>query len=232
MRVNLQPAFILHSRPFRDTSLLLELFTPEYGRISALARGVRGKPTRFKVNLQPFTPLLVSWSGKTDLKTISSVENNGPHLSLAGQALFVGFYVNELLMHLFQRFDPHPELFHDYHGVLLKLQNSTSTLQQQALRVFEKQLLRQLGYGIAFDLDSVNAKIQQDKWYWFEIEKGFIQCTHLNSTRPKYAGSELLAIANNDFNDQKVLVTAKKLMRIAFSRLLGNIELKSRELFS
>lgn len=233
MRVDLHPAFILHTRPFSDSSLLLEIFTLEYGRISALAKGVRGKPTRFKAGLQAFSPLLISWAGKNELKTITAVENNGPSLNLFGEALFVGFYLNELLMHLLHRFDPHPELFYHYHSALSDLQNPSAILQQKALRIFEKQLLQQLGYGISFDLESVTGtKIQQEHWYWFESEKGFIKCNGINSIRHKYSGRQLLAIAENDFSDPAVLMTAKKLMRLAFSRLLGNIELKSRELFS
>lgn len=230
MRVSLQPAFVLHTRAFRDTSLLLELFTLDYGRIAAIAKGVRGKSTRFKCVLQAFTPLLISWSGKGELKTLSDVENDGISIHLLGEALFDGFYLNELLLNLLQRFDPHVELFHSYRHALIDLYHSDQSQQQKILRIFEKQLLAQLGYGFSFAAIT-GENIQREQYYWFEMEKGFIQCNSKHSTRPKFLGSELLAIAQDDFSDPQVLAAAKRLMRLSIAKLLGHKELKSRELF-
>jgi DNA repair protein RecO (recombination protein O) len=118
MRVNLQPAYILHSRPYRDSSVILEVFTPEHGRISALARGARRKSRGGSAAalLQLFTPLLLSFSGRGELKTLTAREAAGTAVSLRGDRLYSGLYVNELLVRLLHRYDPHPQLFVAYGG--------------------------------------------------------------------------------------------------------------------
>src|SRR6185437_10727813 len=118
----LQPAFVLHTRPYRDTSLLLEIFTPDYGRVSTLARGARGLRSRFKGLLQPFVPLLLSWYGKTELMTLSAAESQGKVLDLTGEKLLCGLYLNELLMRLLHRYDAHPQLYIVYQETLYALQ--------------------------------------------------------------------------------------------------------------
>src|SRR4029079_13195722 len=118
MRVLLQPAFILHHRPFRETSVLLDVFSEEHGRISLVAKGVRTHRSKLKALLQPFVPLLASWQGKNELMNLVSVEANGPPFQLCGDCLLSGFYVNELLVRLLQKQDPHPRLFSYYVSTL------------------------------------------------------------------------------------------------------------------
>ncbi|MGB1139895.1 MAG: DNA repair protein RecO, partial [Halioglobus sp.] len=116
MRVTLQPAFILHSRPYRDTSVMLDVLTPEHGRIGIVAKGARRSRRRGSdaALLQAFTPLLLSFTGRAELKTLTGVETAGVSSRLAGEHLYSALYINELLVRLLHRNDPHPRLFADY----------------------------------------------------------------------------------------------------------------------
>ena len=137
-KVLLQPCYVLHMRAYRDTSLLLELFSLEHGRISAVARSARGPKSRFKGILQQFVPLLLSWQGRAELMNLSGAEGNGMPHYLTGDALLCGIYLNELLMRLLHRHDAHPGLFTAYQQALVGLQQNQ---QQITLRLFEKRLL-------------------------------------------------------------------------------------------
>src|SRR6185437_9440208 len=134
--VLLQPAYVLHIRSYRETSLLVELFTPEYGRLTVIAKGVRQSKSVLAGLLQPFVPLLVSWSGKHELMTLLHAEANGSAKYLKGECLFAGLYLNELLMYLLQKWDAHLNLFSAYENTLTSLQ--TNSLEQKTLRSFEK----------------------------------------------------------------------------------------------
>lgn len=144
-RVMLEPAFILHRRPYRNTSLILDLFTKYHGRLSVVARSARGLKSRYRGVLQLFTPLLVSFSGKTELKSLGQVELTDTTYALEGQALLCAFYLNELLQRLLLQEDPYPDLFEDYQLNLMILEKKQKI--QANLRYFEKRLLDQLGYG-------------------------------------------------------------------------------------
>ena len=153
MRVETQPAFVLHSRRYRDTSLILELWTEDYGRVAAVARGAR-KPGRRvqQIYMQPFVPLLVSWTGKGSLKTLAAREVLGQAVELSGACLYSGMYINELLVRLLPHEDPHPELYYRYRDVLRTL--ATAADLEPVLRSFELALLDELGYGIELSLDA------------------------------------------------------------------------------
>ncbi len=152
----LQSCFVLHSRPWRETSMLLEVFTEEYGKIVLCARGVRGKKSQIRSLLQPFTPLYLSWSGRGEMQTLTRSEPAGPAIKLSGYALYSALYMNELMVRLLHRHDPHPELFNHYRQALEKL--SRTDLLEQSLREFELQLLTAIGYGLAIDAD-INGEI-------------------------------------------------------------------------
>jgi DNA repair protein RecO (recombination protein O) len=144
--------YVLHTRPYRDTSLLVDLFSREHGRIGAIARGVRGPKSRHRGLLQPFTPLLVSWFGKSDLVTLNGIEPNGAPHYLTGDRLLSGLYMNELLVRALHQADPHPALFDAYTEAVEKLatvMSAQSGIQsiERILRLFEKQLLQEVGYG-------------------------------------------------------------------------------------
>ena len=233
MRVSLQPAFLLHRRPFRDTSQILEFLTPEHGRISLVAKGVRRKARGGSLGavLQPFTPLLVSFTGRSDLKTLTAVERVGTAMSLQGERLFSALYVNELLVKLLQRHDPHTLLFAHYAQALEAL--SSNSAVDVSLRTFEFSLLDVLGYQINPALDASSGEpVNPDRWYRLQDELGLVLSHEPpHPDRSLFSGADLLRIAHGDYADSAGLA-AKRLLREALSVQLGGQPLRSRELFT
>jgi len=226
--VLLQPAYILHTRLYRDTSLLIEIFTPDYGRVSLVARGVRGARSRYKGLLQPFIPLLISWRGKGELMSLTSVEANGISQYLVGETLLCGIYLNELLVRLLHRYDAHPNLYQSYQTTLTKLINET----QISLRLFEKKLLAELGYALQLNREAqTGASIQSKQFYFFEPTRGVFNSTNNVQQKNVFSGEALLAIHNNEFSETHTMNDAKRLLRIALNYLLGGKPVRSRELF-
>ena len=231
MRTALQPAFVLHHRAYRETSLLLDIFTESHGRISLIARGIRTNRSKLRSLLQPFVPLLISWQGKSELMLLSSAENNGTPFQLRGDCLLSGFYLNELLVRVLQKQDPHPQLYTIYHNTLLELQ--AGQLRQQTLRIFEKRLLEELGYGLQLQRDfSTGEELVAEQFYLFYPEQGFKRSEAFAGDRMRFKGKSLLALATEQFNDEECLRDAKRLIRIAFASLLGLQFLHSRKLFT
>ena len=221
-RIDLTPVFILHTRAFRNTSLIVELFSQTHGRIAAVARSARGPTSRYRGQLQCFTPMLVSWSGDHELKTINQIELNGMPMQLNHTALFCAFYLNELLMRVLQKEDPHPDVFFLYHDTLIALQKNEQT--ERILRLFEKRLLSALGYGLPLiNLDAAS-------YYSFLPNQGFTLCERTSSTSV-FSGADLLAFAQETLDTPHHLQSAKRLIRQAFQPLLGANPLKSRLLF-
>ena len=151
-KVVLEPAYVLHHRPYRDSSLLLEMLTSGYGRVALIARGARRPKSHLHGLLQPFQPLFASWSMRGELGTLTAVEGRdgaGPR----GRTLISGFYMNELLMRLLHRHDPHPQLFAVYESALrgLAVTGLPASAEQTVLRMYELTLLRELGYGLVLD---------------------------------------------------------------------------------
>ncbi|HVV67877.1 MAG TPA: DNA repair protein RecO [Gammaproteobacteria bacterium] len=229
MRIALQPAFILHSRPLNETSSLLEAFTESYGRVSLVARAAR---SRFRGILRPFTPLLISWSGKTELMNLSAVESYGLPWTLSGSVLLSGIYLNEMLVRLLPRFDAHPRLFAQYQQTLQCLQQQHS--KEPSLRLFEKTLLTELGYGLSLNQEASGMPIVAEQSYVFIAGQGFSisSCGTSLQRSPVFQGSSLLAFHHNTLEHLADLRAAKQLTRLAIGSLLGNKPLKSRELFS
>ncbi|RDI42698.1 DNA repair protein RecO [Aquicella lusitana] len=232
-RVLLQPAYVLHRRLYRESSFLVELFTSEHGRLTVVARGVRKARSPTQGLLQPFIPLLVSWSGNGELMTLSQVEPNGAAVSLRGECLFAGFYLNELLMCLLQKWDAHPVLYTAYEKAVAMLQ--ASVLEQGVLRSFEKALLEELGYGLFPKSDTeLQHALQPDHYYRFVPEQGFVISTLGNPSQAKthiFSGKNLLAIAREDWRDESCLQDAKRLTRFILAPLLGARPIHSRKLF-
>lgn len=227
-----QPAYILHTRPYRDTSLLIDAFTVSQGRISLIAkaaRGLRNKKSRFKGTLQAFVPLLLSWRGKTELLNLLNAEPNSislPHLT--GKSLVCGLYLNELLMHLLHRHDPHPRLFQAYQTALHDLVDNPTI----ALRLFEKRLLAELGYALHLSQVSLTTQVLLlDQFYQFIPSQGLVVC--LNPSTPRetlFSGASLLAMQHEKWDVPEHLVDAKRLFRLALNYLLESKPIRSREL--
>ena len=232
IRIDGEPAFVLHTRAYRETSQLVDLFTRHYGRLRVVARGFRRPKTGGRV-LEPFIPLVVGWSGKGELKNLVSAEPSGHPLLLTGNHLFSGFYLNELILRLLADHDPHETLFDSYLEVIARLSGGEEI--EPTLRIFEYSLLDEIGYGLVLDstIDAGNA-VEPDSWYWFDPSTGVSERTFMDKEKSQpnwFRGSELLAIAAGEYTAPTSAKSAKRLMRLAIQSLLGDKPLRSRELF-
>lgn len=228
----LEPAYILHQRDYRDTSLIVELFTERYGRLSAVAKGARSLRSPWRGILSPGVPLLVSCVGKNDLLTLTQAEPNGMPTRLQGKALFSLFYLNELLMYLLPRFDPHTPLYHYYIQTLAQLSHTSQI--EIPLRLFEWNLLQTLGYGLSLDtLAHSDLAIKPDAWYQLDAQVGVMELHNdFHNPQMTYRGKTLQALVDNQLPDDAILLReAKRLTRQLLQPLLGNREIVSRSLF-
>lgn len=228
-RVALTPAMVLHRRPYRNSSLIVEFFTRSHGRVTAVARSARGPRSRYQGQLQPFVPLLISWTGRGELKSLGQIELHGLAYLLEGSALSCGFYLNELLMRLLGKEDPESTLYDRYVTVLSTLQSQSDS--QAQLRYFECHLLSVLGYGLGLGHDQrVSTEIKSDRYYQYVFEQGFLQIDDDDDTNA-LPGSMLLALARETLTQPEELRLAKRLMRTVITRHLGGRPVHSRDLF-
>ena len=226
-RVLLQPAFVLHQRQYRETSAIVDLFSRDYGRVSVLAKGVRNKKSPHRGILQAFVPLLVSWQGRGELKTLIHAEQRAPAFSYRQLALFSALYVNELVMRLLPNADPETTLFDAYTQTLADM---TEMPEEMVLRRFEKVLLASLGYELNLEADAQTGELlQADSAYVYVPERGLVK-TALQEHNT-YSGRTLLAIAHDDYSQPDTLRDAKHLFRSCLQHVLGGRPLKTRELF-
>lgn len=231
MRVDLQPAYILHTRPYRDTSLLIDFLTPDYGRVTAVARGVRKVKTPKRQLLNPFNRLLVSWQGKTDMKLLTNFESDNYFLPLKGKYLYSAFYVNELLVRLLPEMDRHNGLFFAYEQSLAALQQELDI--EPLLRGFELRLLGELGYAVDFTMDVRNGcAINPSGFYECHPQEGFYAAAPDVPEAYVLKGEWILAIAAGDYSAPATRVAAKLLLRRMLRPLLGSKPLHSRTLFA
>ena len=234
-RVENVPGYVLHSRPWRETSLVVEAFTREHGRVGLVARGVRRARSRFRGLLLPFRLLLLSWSGRGELPTLTGADTEGgPVAVLRGRALFSGFYLNELMLKLLPRSDAHPDLFDDYRDAIDAL--GADEVLDGVLRTFEKRLLDALGYGPTLDraVDTGNP-VSPDKRYRYVPERGPVEGEGGDDDGPAVSGRTLLALAGGRLGcggDDRERAEARHLMRAILAPHLGPRALGSRQLFS
>ncbi|HXZ46131.1 MAG TPA: DNA repair protein RecO [Pseudolabrys sp.] len=234
MRIHQEPAFVLHHRDYSETSLLLEAFTSRHGRIGLIAKGARRASSRVRGVLKPFQRLSIGWSGKGDLAVLTGAEPVGPALALDGPALYCAFYMNEVLLRLLHRHDPHEALFEVYHATLQRLRPDNS--HETVLRIFEKHLLKELGYGLVLDHDIADKQpIDALAVYEYILDRGPVRVAHPEHNRPaegiRVHGASLLALAQEKLNDHETRRDAKALMRAALAQHLGDRPLHSRKLF-
>jgi len=228
-KVDLQPAYVLHARPYRETSLLLELLSAEYGKIALVARGVRGKKSSTKNRLQPFNPLTVSWVSKGELGTLVGVEQNERGCVLHGNRLASGFYINELTIKLIARNDPHPGLFGMYQQTLQAIE--TKPNYEVSLRLFEKRLLDEIGYGLNLDHEmQTGEQLQSDKLYRYRVEEGAEEIDSHPKGPAEVSGATLIGLKNGVLDSTDTLREAKGLLRVVLQNYLGNSTIRSREL--
>ncbi|MEJ2610073.1 MAG: DNA repair protein RecO [Candidatus Thiodiazotropha sp.] len=228
-RIELIPAYLIHRRDYRDTSLLLELFSPTEGRFPAIAQGAKSGRSSRAILLQPFAPLRVSLRGRGEVKRLTEVELDGHPLSLQGERVYCGFYINELLMRLIERGDPYPLLYDCYGENLARLASDEPA--DQCLREFELQLLAELGYGLLLNYTAdTNKLIESDLLYEYHLEQGPVLSLS-GQSELKIHGRTLICLHNREPLDKLGMREAKRLMRRILAHYLGDRPLKSRELF-
>jgi len=223
-RVENSPAFLIHRRMYQGNSLLLDFFTKDHGKLRLIARGARSS----KTSLQMFQCLSISFKGKGDLKSLSQWEISDEPRRLLGNDLIMAIYVNELIQRLLPEGDEHSEIFESYWAYINNISTLDSNEKEYKLRIFENQLLQDLGYGLDFDDDINGNTINKDLKYDFIEHQGFV----INGNGV-ISGSTLLHLSNSNepITNSKELSILKKMNRKRLKSLLGDKPLKSKELF-
>jgi DNA repair protein RecO (recombination protein O) len=226
-RVQQQPGFVLHRRPFRDTSQILDVLTRDHGRIAVVARGSRGSKSRLAGVLRPFLPLRVSWVARSDLGTLTGAEAAGAPGRLHGDALLSAYYVNELMLNFLHRDDAQPEIFALYGEVIATLGGAADVAV--TLRNFEFELLGLLGYAVSLDhVAGGHEDLVADSFYDYRVEQGPVPVERTDGPLV-FRGSVLLGVAARQFDDTDVLHAAGRLLREVIDYHLGGKELQSRK---
>lgn len=224
-----EPGFVLHSYPFRETSLVVEVFTRRLGRIGLVARGARRARSALRGTLMAFQPLLLSWGGRSELRTLHGAEWRGGVPQLRGRALICGFYLNELLLKFLPRDDPHEQLFDLYTDSVAAF--AAGAELTATLRRFEKNLLKELGYALTLERDvSSGAPIDPGARYGYVLDRGPIPADEADSQAVEVSGKTLLDIACDNYADPVTQQQSKVLMRHLVGHYLGNQSLNTRQL--
>lgn len=231
-RATLVPGYVLHQRPYRNTSMLLEAFTADAGRIGLVARGARRGGSRIRPLLEPFRPLLLSWSGRGELRTLTGVESEGWRAPPTGHALLAGFYCSELILRLLGRDDPNPGAYAAYERVLAALAGGAGG-HEGALRAFELQLLSALGYEPPLTVDIASGEpVRGDIDYDYLPEQGPAAAGAVRAEGTvRVPGAHLLALAAGELDDPGVQRSARRVLRAALQPHLGARPLRSREIY-
>lgn len=232
--VDLEPAFILHGMPYQETSQIIEVLSAHHGRVGLVARGARRPTSRWRSILQPFQPLRLSWSGRGSLHTLRAAESAGHEPPPLGPGLMAAWYLNELLLGLLRRGDPHPSLFGLYSATLHELQSSRDT--EPALRRFELGLLAELGYGLNLEHEAGGDRpLDAAGRYEYVVEHGPVLLPPAPAAgEPSviFTGAELLAVARGELDQAGALQAAKRLLRPVLNHYLGGRPLRTREVMA
>lgn len=227
-RVSGQPAFVLHRYLYKETSLIVEAFTRDHGRVALVARGAKRAHSRLRGVLHTFQPLMVGWSGKSELRNLIAAEWVGGLVPLENSALLYGFYLNELLLKLLAREDPHPALFDHYVETLTRLANTDAA--PIVLRKFELALLRET--GVAADLSTCVASgqpVDPDEVYVVDPEAG-PRPARMGDSAPRVSGKTLVDMAQGDYSNSATQAQSKLLMRFLLAHHLGGEQIKTRQI--
>ena len=228
-RVDRQPAFVLHAYPYRETSLIVEAFSRDHGRVAMVARGARRPRSVLRGALLAFAPLELCWFGVGELRTLARAEWLGGQPLLAGQSLLCGYYLNELLMRLLPREDAHAALFEHYRSALQAL--AAGAPAEPLLRRFELALLRELGFGLRLSAAAdTGLPFEAERQYAYVIERGAVSGP-ADPAAPRLSGAELLDLAQGRLEDPRTLAAAKTLMRYLIDHHLSGAPLHSRRVF-
>jgi DNA repair protein RecO (recombination protein O) len=228
-RIDGAAAFLLHAHPYSETSLVLDVFARDHGRLALLARGARRPRSALRGVLLAFQPLELSWFGGGEVKTLARAEWLGGLPLLGGKSLLLGYYLNELLLRLLPREDSHPILYDAYAIALAALAQGATEAAE--LRRFEKTLLRELGYGLSLDREADTGEpVRPDGRYVYLVERGVVAATGREGL-PAVAGKTLLDMAADDYADPRTLAESKQIMRQLIAHQLGGQPLQSRRVF-
>ncbi len=227
---SLTPCFILHQRPYRETSLLLDVLSQQFGRVSLIAKGVR-KQKRSQMGLyQLYQPLLIAWTGRGELQTLTQLETMAPRYILQAESALCGLYINELMVKLWPLHVAEEGIFSIYQDALESLQKKENT--QSALRLFEKRLLSQLGYGLVLDREFESGElIEEEHQYYYQADAGLVRW-HPGQRQAAISGRSLQHLTNETDFDAKSLQEIKQMMRSVLNFYLGGKPLQSRQLFT
>jgi DNA repair protein RecO (recombination protein O) len=229
-RVDRAAAFVLHAYPYAETSLLVEAFTRTDGRLPLLAKGARRPGSSLRPARLAFQPLAASWSGRGEVRTLVRCEWQGGQPLLRGQALLCGFYLNELLLRLLPREDPHEALFDHYAMAVARL--AAEPEAGPILRAFERRLLQELGYALSLEREAgTGAPVDPDRVYRYDPERGAVAPTGAVADAVLISGRALLEIARDDYGAPATAQAAKQLMRLAINYRLDRQPLHSRAIF-
>ncbi|WP_034292053.1 DNA repair protein RecO [Herbaspirillum sp. RV1423] len=227
-RIQAQPGFVLHSYPYKETSLIVDVFSRDHGRVALVAKGAKRPHSKLRGVLQTFQPLSVSWIGKSEVRTLTAAEWVGGMLPLEKSALLCGFYLNELLVKLLARDDPHPALFDHYVSTLNQLAHGESA--PIVLRKFERALLKETGVAGDWTVCIANGKaVEPDETYVVDPEHG-VRFPRLSDAWPKVSGKTLLDMEKEDYSDANTQTQSKFLMRSLLSHHLGGAQLNTRQI--
>jgi DNA repair protein RecO (recombination protein O) len=225
-----EPGYVLHSYPFKETSLVVELFTRNFGRVGLVAKGARRPASPLRGALMAFQPLLLAWSGKSELKVLHRAEWQGGHAQLAGLPLICGFYLNELLLKLLARDDPHAGLYAHYEGALDMLRQGEPAAV--VLRRFERRMLAELGYALPLAHDAHGEPVLPERTYCYVVERGPVDVEEgvPPGESPELSGQALLDMDRDEYGDPSTVQQAKALMRHVVNHYLGGKPLHTRQL--
>lgn len=236
MQTALHHAYILHSRPYQDSSAILDCFSSQQGLISVIARGAKRPRSRQSMLARPFIKLQIAWCGKGDLKTLTQIEAEYFHPILQGSKILLGLYLNELILRLIRQYDPHVDLFQDYDEILKKTAQATNGREQEiALRIFELKLLMHLGYGVDLLHEGKSQHpIESDLLYTYDQNLGIIAISEIEQSKNtlSVSGASIQALEKQIFETDAVLRESKKLLRYILACYLGAKPLNSRQLFA
>ena len=226
-----QPSYMMHQMPYTESSQIVRIFSQNFGRVDLIAKGSKRPKSKFRSYLQPFLPLQLSWSGKSQLKTLRQAEIHGQYLArIQGKYLFSAYYLNELILSFLRMEDPYPNLFALYTSTLHDFSESKPI--EPSLRQFEILMLSEIGYAINFTTEARSQNpIETDVDYVFVVEKGFVSKQNKNLDSFGIKGHVIKAINEGNFSDQETLIVAKKILRLSIQYHLDGKELKSKKVF-
>jgi len=227
-RVEHQPAFVLHSYPWRETSLIVETLTRDFGRVALVARGAKRRTSQLRGLLSPFSALALAWSGRGEVKTLLRAEWAGGLVPLRGDALLAGFYMNELLVRLLARADAHPAMFAAYARALRALAGDAASLEA-TLRAFEFELLREIGYLPSLEVCADGEPVAPAARYHVEPQHGLVRIERDNGA-VSVAGATALSMAAGDFGAPQVAAEARAMLRLIIRYHLDGRPLNTRRI--